>query len=62
MTPCHWARVSYLSKDCRVFFSKSYRWKTKILLESLGYEDECTMILRNIGNYLPNNTASYAKI
>lgn len=62
MTPCHWARVSYISEDCRVFFSKSSSWKTKILLGSLDYEDECTMIFWNTGNYLPNNTVSYSKI
>lgn len=62
MTPCHWARVSYISEDCRVFFSKSSSWKTKILLGSLEYEDERTMILWNNGNYLPISTVSYSKI
>lgn len=53
MTPCHWARVSYLSEDCRVFFSKSNSWKTKVLLGSLGYEDECTMILKTLATACP---------
>jgi hypothetical protein len=61
MTPRHWVRAFYISEDCKVF-SKSSSWKTKILLGSLKYEDERTMNLWNIGNYLPNNTVSYSKI
>jgi len=60
-TKCCWVRSPNVSRDHYAFIFRGKEAKKKKLLALLDREDEGTMTLCNIRNYLPDDTTSHPR-
>jgi len=58
---CRWVSSPNVSRDHGAFVFRVKQAKKKKLLALLDPEDEGTMILCNIRNYLPDDTSSHPR-